>query len=180
MGAQLVRSAQRATSGIGKLFIDCMLALEANFGELSNAEAGEVLDATMEMLVATLSAKVELPAQQRAFQVQLRQVMASINLQLDDPSLTPRRVAQASGISERHLYRLFAEAQTTPASWIRKRRLERCRHDLVSRNCQHLGILEVAARWGFFDSSSFCRMFRQEYGQSPRQVRTAAGILKHD
>lgn len=169
--------AMRATSGIGKLFIDCMLALETSFGELSDAEAGEVLDATMEMLVATLRAKVELPAQ-RGFQEQLRQVIARINRQLDNPHLTPRRVAQASGMSERHLYRLFAEVQTTPAAWIRKRRLERCRHDLVSRSCSHLGILDVAARWGFFDSSSFCRMFRQQYGLSPRQVRASAGSQK--
>lgn len=165
--------AMQATSGIGKLFIDCMLALESSFGELSNAEAGEVLEATTEMLVATLAAKLQLP-EHRGFREQLQQVMAGINRQLDDPHLTPQRVARDSGMSERQLYRLFAEAHTTPASWIRKRRLEQCRRDLVARSCAHLSIIDIATRWGFFDSSSFCRMFRQEYGVSPKQVRSPA------
>ena len=163
--------AMKATSGIGKLFIDCMLALETSFGELSNAEAGEVLEATTEMLVATLAAKVKLP-EPRGFREQLQHVMAGINRQLDDPHLTPQRVACDNGMSERHLYRLFAEADTTPASWIRKRRLEQCRRDLVARSCAHLSIIDIAVRWGFFDSSSFCRMFRQEYGVSPKQIRS--------
>jgi AraC-like DNA-binding protein len=41
-----------------------------------------------------------------------------------------------------------------------------------------LGIFDIAARWGFFESSSFCRMFRQEYGLSPSQLRASAGISK--
>lgn len=165
--------AMQATSGIGKLFIDCMLALETSFGELSNAEAGEVLEATTGMLVATLAAKLPLLPLHRGFREQLQLVMAGINRQLDDPQLTPQRVARDNGMSQRHLYRLFAEANTTPASWIRQRRLEQCRRDLAARSCTHLSILEVAVRWGFFDSSSFCRMFRQEYGVSPRQMRSS-------
>lgn len=160
-----------ARSGIGKLFIEHLLALEASFGELSNAEARDVLEATTEMLIATLNAKVELP--QRRCRETFRHVVADICRQLDDPSLTPGRLARTNGISERQLYRLFAEAGTTPASWIRKRRLEQCRRELVSRSGANRSITEIAARWGFFDSSTFCRMFRQEYGISPRQMRSA-------
>ena len=167
-----------ARSGIGKLFIDCMLALESSFGELSATEAREVLEATTELLVATLRAKLPAPAPRRAGDP-LRPILAAVDRQLDDPGLTPLRIAQVHGISERHLYRLFAEAHTTPAAWIRHRRLERCRHDLISPSSRHRGVLDIAARWGFFDASAFCRAFRQAYGVTPSQMRSQAG-LHHD
>ena len=165
--------AMQATSGIGKLFIDHMLAFESSFGELSRSEAVELLEVTTEMLAATLRVKIQ-PLAQRGSREQLERVMAGINRQLDDPRLSPRRVARDSGMSERHLYRLFAEVDTTPACWIRERRLEQCRRELVSRSCAHLGIIDIAARWGFYDSSTFSRMFRQAYGVSPRQMRLSA------
>ena len=163
-----------AHSGIGKLFVDHMLALESSFGELSGTQARAVLEATTELLVATLRAKLPTLAAPRRPGDPLRPIMDAIDRQLDDPGLTPQRVAQVHGISERHLYRLFAEANTTPAAWIRQRRLERCRHDLVSPVSRHRGVLDIAARWGFFDASAFCRAFRQAYGVSPRQLRSQA------
>lgn len=162
-----------AHSGIGKLFIDCMLALESSFGDLSGSQAHAVLESTTELLVATLRAKVPASGSRRAGDP-LRPIMDAIDRQLDDPDLTPQRIARLHGISERHLYRLFAEANTTPAAWIRQRRLERCRHDLLSPASCHRGVLEIAARWGFFDASAFCRSFRQAYGISPRQLRSQA------
>lgn len=159
-----------AHSGIGKLFVDCMLALESSFGELSGQQAGEVLEATTELLVATLRAKQPELSSRRPGDP-LRPILEAIDRQLDDPGLTPQRIAQMHGISERQLYRLFAETRTTPATWIRQRRLERCRHDLLSPSSRHRGVLDIAARWGFFDASAFCRAFRQAYGVSPRQLR---------
>ncbi|MCC2656405.1 MAG: hypothetical protein K0Q76_1513 [Panacagrimonas sp.] len=164
-----------AHTGIGKLFIDCMLALESSFGDLSAPQASEVLEATTELLVATLRAKRQPALASRRPGDPLRPILEAIDRQLDDPGLTPQRVAQAHGLSERQLYRLFAEAQTKPAAWIRRRRLERCRHDLLSPSSRHRGVLDIAARWGFFDASAFCRAFRQAYGVSPSRLRAQAG-----
>lgn len=75
----------------------------------------------------------------------------------------------------RHFYRLFAETHTTSAAWIRQRRLERCRHDLLSPSSRHRGVLDIAAHSVFFDASAFCRAFRQAYGVSPRQMRSQVG-----
>jgi AraC-like DNA-binding protein len=160
-----------AHSGIGKLFVDCMLALESSFGELSPAQAREVLEATTELLVATLRAKQQPSPCSRRPGDPLRPILDAIEHRLDEPDLTPQRIALAHGISERQLYRLFADVQTTPAAWIRQRRLERCRHDLLAPSSRHRGVLEIAARWGFYDASAFCRAFRAAYGVSPRQLR---------
>jgi len=169
--AELCGHVMDADSGIGKLFVDYMLALESNFGDLSAAQAHEVLETTTELLVATLRAKRPGIIDDGRPATLLRAIRESIDRQLEDPTLTPQRIAQAHGISERRLYRLFAEARTTPAAWIRQRRLERCRHDLLSASSRHRGVLDIAARWGFFDASAFCRAFRQAYGVSPTQLR---------
>lgn len=165
--------AMRSTFGISKLFIDCLLALEANFGGLSSREANEAINFTTETMIATLSSKVELPIDS-SYRKQLQYVMDSINRQIGNPCLTPRRVAHDAGLSERQLFRLFSAVGTTPAAWIRKRRLDRCRQDLLSQSCAHLSVLEVAAQWGFIDASVFSRCFRREFGVSPRQMRISA------
>lgn len=163
----------RSTPGISKLFIEYILALETNFGELSSREAGEAIDASTEMMVAALLSKAELPLD-HASQRQLNHVMDSIILQIDNPRLTTRQIAHNVGISERQLFRLFTSVGTTPAAWVRKKRLESCRRDLLSCTSAHLSIFEVAAKWGFIDSSVFSRSFRHEFGVSPRQVRSTA------
>lgn len=163
----------RTSSGISRMFIDCLLALDTNFGELSSREASDVVDATTDMMVSTLMSKVALPVE-AAHHKQFQHVMDFINRQIDNPCLTPRRVAREVGLSERQLFRLFATVGTTPSAWIRRQRLERCRQCLVSPASAHLSVLEVAVRWGFIDASVFSRSFRQEFGVSPRQLRSAA------
>lgn len=171
---QFCGRAMQCDSGISKLFISFLLGLEANFGELSGFEANEVVSATTEMMVAALMSKMERGAEAAAYQKRLQHVMDAINRQLENPFLTPRRVARDAGLSERQLFRLFASLGTTPAAWVRRRRLERCHQDLVSQASAHLSILEIAGQWGFVDASVFSRAFRQQFGISPRQLRPGA------
>jgi AraC-like DNA-binding protein len=158
--------------GIAKLFVDCLQALESNFGELSKSEANDVLNATTEMMVAMLLSKAR-PQAATAHDRQLRHVTDWVARNIDNPCLAPARIAREVGLSERQLFRLFATVGTTPAVWLRKLRLERCRADLLSPSCAHLSVTDVASRWGFVDSSVFSRGFRQEFGVSPRQIRSA-------
>lgn len=164
----------QARMGIGKVFVDCLRALESNFGELAKGEAAGVLKATTEMMVATLLSKVEAQSDP-AHQKQLQHVMDWIARNIEHPGLTPGRIAREVGLSERQLFRLFATVGTTPAAWLRTRRLERCRAALLSPAYSHLSVTDVASRWGFIDPSVFSRCFRQEFGVSPRQIRTAYG-----
>ncbi|WP_018680393.1 helix-turn-helix domain-containing protein [Actinokineospora enzanensis] len=101
----------------------------------------------------------------------LDRIHAFIDARLADPELTPARVAAANHVSTRQLYRLFEREGTTVARWIRDRRLERCRHDLLTTDMS--GVSAVGARWGIPDSSYFSRVFRQTYGRCPRDYRRA-------
>lgn len=57
---------------------------------------------------------------------------------------------------------------TTPAAWLRQRRLDLALHKLISSD---LSIAEVAFESGFEDPSHFIRVFKKNYGQTPLQYR---------
>jgi AraC-like DNA-binding protein len=83
-------------------------------------------------------------------------------------------VAAADGISTRSLQKLFSTAGLSFSTYLRDRRLERCRLDLSSPICASLSISEICFRWGFNGSAHFSRAFKDRYGVSPREYRRSA------
>jgi AraC-like DNA-binding protein len=74
-------------------------------------------------------------------------------------------------MSVRYLEKLFESEETVP-DWIRRRRLERCRHDLLDPAMRGQSIGAIAARWGFRDPAHFSRAFRAAYGMTPGECRS--------
>lgn len=104
----------------------------------------------------------------------IHRIRAFIESRLDDPDLTPLKIARAHHISVRYLQRIFESEGTTVSDWIRRQRLERCRAELIDpRHCR-TSISAIAARWGFPDSSYFSRVFKATYYATPRAVRADA------
>jgi AraC-like DNA-binding protein len=95
-----------------------------------------------------------------------------IDQRLADPALVPGEVAAAFGISTRYLHRLFESEHETVAQYIRDRRLERCRLQLLDPRLSGHTISTLAYGCGFGDLSGFNRAFRAKYGMTPRQLRT--------
>ncbi len=79
----------------------------------------------------------------------MRRVMSFVEARLDDPELTPARIAAANAISERYLYKLFAAEDRSLRTWIRDERLERCRRDLADPRRRAEAISELARRRGW-------------------------------
>jgi AraC-like DNA-binding protein len=102
-----------------------------------------------------------------------RAVRQHIEHRLGDPGLDPRTIAAAHFISVRQLHRLFAEQDETVARYIRRRRLERCRDELLRSPGSSL--TSIAHRFGFPDPGAFGRSFRAAYGTSPSQYRASGG-----
>ena len=97
---------------------------------------------------------------------------AYIARHLNDADLQPERVAQAIGVSGRHLNRLFdVGAGATVARYIRQQRLEAARRDLADERLASLDVAAIACKWGFSNQSHFTRLFRQTYGLPPGQAR---------
>jgi AraC-like DNA-binding protein len=83
--------------------------------------------------------------------------------------LTLEEVAVHSGISIRHLNRIFQSYyQTTPFSYLQRLRLEHaCK--LLKRS--NLPVTEISYKSGFNDSNYFTRQFTKVHGMSPKAYR---------
>lgn len=121
------------------------------------------------LLLRTAVAKAT-PDLAHAEQIRMR-TDAIIYEQAADPDLTPAVIAAQLSISLRQLYRAFTGTDS-PASRIRRRRLERAAEILTARSGP--GHVErVAQECGFASAEYFSRAFRREFGLSPRAYRSA-------
>lgn len=93
---------------------------------------------------------------------------------LHDPGLTPPAIAAAHHISLRQLHKLFETREETVRRSIRRRRLERCRQDLLDPAFAMRPVYAVGLRWGFVDAAHFNRSFRDEYRVTPGEFRRLA------
>jgi AraC-like DNA-binding protein len=93
---------------------------------------------------------------------------------LGEPGLETSAIARANHISARYVQAIFAAQGSTVTGWIRARRLSGCRRDLADPALAEVPIGDVAARWGYRDQAYFSRLFRREYGESPREWRARA------
>ncbi|MGA4843503.1 helix-turn-helix domain-containing protein [Streptomyces sp. G45] len=105
--------------------------------------------------------------------VLLTKVRAFIERHLGDPGLRPAAIAEHHHISVRALHLLFRTQPETVAALIRRRRLERCRADLLDPRLRGRTIGEISARWGFRTLADFSRAFRAAYGLPPSELRRA-------
>lgn len=99
----------------------------------------------------------------------LPEVRRWIEARLHDPRITPREIAGAHAISLRTLHALFEPTGESLGGFIRRRRLERARDELLTR--PDAAITQVAFRWGFRSAAHFSRAFRAEFGVSPSELR---------
>ncbi len=98
-----------------------------------------------------------------------------VESRLHDPRLSPREIAGAHAVSVRTLHALFAPTGESVSGFIKRRRLERARAELLER--PDLAVTRVALRWGFTNAAHFSRCFRAEFAVSPRELRHDAAAL---
>lgn len=92
-----------------------------------------------------------------------------IEMRLGSTNLRVEAVAAHAGFSHNHFTRLFQSATgSTPARYIRKRRVERAIHLLKNST---LPIKAIAAQCGLGDLQAFNKTLRKEMGISPRAIR---------
>ncbi len=137
--------------GMGGLFARWLADLHARAGEFAPADASTLASVTLDLLASVcahcLEAEDALSPQARRNALRAR-ISAFVEEHLADPALTPRAVADAHHISLRHLQQLLAEHGTSPAAWIRHRRLERCRLDLTDPRLDARPVQAVAGTLG--------------------------------
>ena len=143
-----------------------MLPLPAD--EVARLDRGAVRRSAA--LAARSDSGARLPADSRRRTLQL-QIHAFLEERLGDPGLSPGGVAAAHFISVRYLHKLFETEQTTVADWIRSRRLERCRRDLLDPALSTRTVEAIGERWGLTDAAHFSRVFKRRFGVPPAEYR---------
>ena len=99
---------------------------------------------------------------------------------LGESDLGPLRVAEAIGVSERYLQRIFAERGETLSSIIRARRIAEAKRLLGNRQSSGRSVALIAYQVGFADPAYFSRVFREQTGMTPADYRKAATAAQTD
>ncbi|MFE3229672.1 helix-turn-helix domain-containing protein [Nocardia sp. NPDC059228] len=163
-----VLSGQHGLSGVVGRFV---LDLIRHGEDVADSQSEEILARTTDLAICLL---VE-PGQPRhadaAQRSLITRIKAYIETRLRDPALTPAEIAAAVNISTRYLHKLFQAENESVALYIRRRRLERMRAELLDRRLAQVSIATLAHRGGFGDISGFHRAFRAAYGISPGEMR---------
>jgi AraC-like DNA-binding protein len=144
----------------------------------TQSEGVRLSAALLDLLVVALAERLDriealAPATRR--RALLAGVQSFIEQRLSDPKLSPSTIAAANHISIRYLHKLFEAQELTVAGWIRRRRLEQCRRDLMNPAMSDWSASAIAARWGIGNASQFSRQFRDVYGVPPALYRRDVG-----
>lgn len=144
----------------------------SGYDGVSGAGVGRaILDLITTALASRLD--VDLPPEASRRTLLLR-IHGFIEERLGDPLLAPPLIAAAHHISLRYLHKLFESEGRTVSAWIRARRLERCRHDLLDPALAAKPVSAIGSRWGFPDPAYFSRVFRECYGAPPGEYRRSS------
>lgn len=119
-------------------------------------------------LVAELAAG---PAQDPAAD-HLARARAFIDGHLTDAGLNAARIADGTGISERHLSRIFSASGPSVPQYVLGRRLDLARRLLTAD--PGLTVSGAAARSGFASASYFSAAFRDRFGERATDLRRRA------
>ncbi|MGQ5639924.1 MULTISPECIES: helix-turn-helix domain-containing protein [unclassified Streptomyces] len=160
--------------GLGRLLADFLTHLTDDGPTYTSHDAARLGTVGLDLVTATLAHFLEreddVPCDSRQRVLYLR-ITSFIERHLGDATLTAAEIAAAHHISVRSLHRLFQQHGVTVRSWVRGRRLERCRRDLADPSKRHVPIHAIATHWGYPQADVFSRAFRAHTGMSPSAFR---------
>ena len=103
------------------------------------------------------------------------QIVSYVLDNLTDPGLGAARIAKDLHVSERLLYAEMSRADIRLAQLIQSQRLRRVRDALTAPATIDVPIGVLAQQHGFVSASHFSRIFREEFGTTPREWRNNPG-----
>ena len=119
-------------------------------------------------------AKVSLTLTENKENAFVQKIRAIVEMHLDDSRFSTDDLGREVAMSRSQLHRkLTALTGLSPNHFIRIVKLDKARHFLVETD---MGIAEIAYSTGFSDPGYFTRVFRQEYGMTPKEWRDGEGL----
>jgi AraC-like DNA-binding protein len=161
-------------TSMGRILAAYLIQLASELPRLDETDLARVVECTRAIVAASISPSAEAMAVAKApiEQVQLARIKTIIRQNLRSAMLGPERLCRLAGVSRSQLYRLF-EPRGGVAHYIQAERLRAACRALAALGGGR-DISAIAEDVGFFDHSTFSRIFRREFGCTPREFRTAA------
>lgn len=158
-------------SGVGRLLGDQILSLYRNLSTLRQQDVPHVVQSMLLLMAAAVSPTPETlrEASNPIRGVLLERIHRYIDAHLLEPDLTPEKICRDIGLSRARLYQLF-EADGGIMRQIRRRRLRHAHQVLSDPQRQHVRIAEIAWTHGFSDEKYFYRLFKAEFGHTPKET----------
>jgi AraC-like DNA-binding protein len=160
------------TRGLGATLFHLMTSLYQQAGHLTEEEGTAAIEAYLRILCACLGVSRTGRGNQECGSTPYSRILSYINQHLTETTLCPAEIAAASGISVRHLHRIFSRRGSTVNDWIRIQRLKHCWQQLSDPGSRRKSITEIALYWGFNDSAHFSHSFKKQFGICPRSARS--------
>ncbi|MDH6148185.1 MULTISPECIES: helix-turn-helix domain-containing protein [Paraburkholderia] len=168
-----LKIAPRAGSGamLGKTL---HATVERFMGNPVDSEVARFCQYARTLLASIIEVELHGASTSRASLSYLLTAKQYIATRLAEPGLTPQAVADAVGLSLRHLGRLFAADGESIMQHIWEERVSRAYRELVDPRLSKATVGEIAFRWGFSSQAHFSRAIRERYGAAPVVLREAA------
>jgi AraC-like DNA-binding protein len=176
----LAAIAMRGAGGVSGLmsgllrnyWLQCRESLEA-------APAEQIAVAVLDLLGAAYAQLPRTPADHSSRGTAHRiRIINYIHAHLYDPDLTPAQIAQACRITTRYLHYLFSDGEETVARYILARRLEASSQALLAESQRGRTVTAIAFDHGFNSATHFGRVFRAQFGMTPREYRARAAAQR--
>jgi AraC-like DNA-binding protein len=161
-----------ASSPIARLLGGYLRLLVRELAALPAAAVSVAARATLELVQLAAASDSPEPDTLPLRVALLPQVRRYIERRLADPDLSPSSIADANAISVRTLHAMFAATGESVSSYIRRRRLEGSRDELIGRLDR--AVIDISRSWGFKNASHFARAFKAEYEMAPHELRRSA------
>lgn len=160
--------------GLGGMVVPYLTQLAGNLDQLAGATGARLAHSALDLVSTVFTRELGLDGVSAdPHRALVQRIRSHIDRNLASTDLGPSSIASAHFISTRHLHGLFQEQGVTVSTWIRTRRLEQCRRDLLDPMLADRPVAAIAARWGFVDAAHFSRAFKSAFGISPSEYRAA-------
>ncbi len=167
----------RGRTGLGYLFSRFLSSVADSIETITTEDLRPVEQTVSTFLVSLLAQQtpdVSLPLGAAGRNSLIQRICEDVEARMNNPDLSLADVAAVHNVSTRYLQKLFENAGESFTHYLRQRRLERCRADLIDPTHAALSISQIGFNWGFSDAAHFSRSFRDRFGSSPRSYRQEA------
>ncbi|MEO7007372.1 MAG: helix-turn-helix domain-containing protein [Terrimesophilobacter sp.] len=171
---ELTAVSMGGTEGLGAVVVPYLRQLAVNLDQLAGMTGTRLIHSALDLVTTIFTRELGLDdVGADPHRALMQRIRAFIDCNLASTDLSPASIAAAHFISTRHLHGLFQEQDSTVSTWIRTRRLEHCRRDLIDPLYADRPVAAIAARWAFMDAAHFSRTFKAAYEISPSEYRTS-------